>query len=353
MEIKYNKDGSIAKKRGRPKKTIISEEVNTLAESIKRKEHEDFQAMVQEKLKNRKDYWDVKKTDPIEFFDVNLSYELTGYRPINRTQGLDFNPDWFTETREVYNRTGKYTEFKQGTKAYDDFWKEQYIRCREGYTVNGYTITGDHYFFLNFYQLLDVTKVTKAGAGRTMNFPTFSVAQYEYLHYVELSRYTGKHACLMKARGLGFSELNSSLAARLYTTVQNSRTLIAAKADGKLTPTLTKTWGALSFLDDHTGGGMGALRQVKNDQYEKRASHWETDNNGNKIEKGWMSSIRGVVADSPDKIRGDRVELIILEEAGSWAGLMKAFIQAEALITVGGQQIGSILFGGRFRMVIR
>ena len=91
---------------------------------------------------------------------------------------------------------------------------------------------------------------------------------------------------------------------------------------------------------------MSSLRQVKNDQYEKRASHKETDVNGNSIEVGWMSSIRGVVADTPDKIRGDRVELIILEEAGSWSGLMKAVMQAEALINVGGQQIGSILFGG-------
>ena len=37
--------------------------------------------------------WDVKIGDPIDYFDSNLSYELTGYRPINDTQGLDFNPD--------------------------------------------------------------------------------------------------------------------------------------------------------------------------------------------------------------------------------------------------------------------
>ena len=28
-----------------------------------------------------------------EYFDLNLSYEITKYRPINKTQGLDFNPD--------------------------------------------------------------------------------------------------------------------------------------------------------------------------------------------------------------------------------------------------------------------
>lgn len=347
--IKYNKDGSIAKKRGRPKKVIISEEIDVVASSLKRQEQAEFQQVLKEEIEKRKstEEWDIKKDDPIEFFDVSLSYEISGYKPINDKHGLDFNPDWFTEARENFKRTGHYTEYRPGTKAYADFWTEEYRRCRDGYTVNGYTLTGDHYFFLNYYQLLDVTQVKKAGAGRTMNFPTFSVAQYEYLHYVELSRICGKHACLMKARGLGFSELNAALATRLYTVVKDSRTLIAAKAEGKLTPTLTKTWGSLGFLDTNTDGGMSSLRQVKNDQTEKRASHWETDASGNKIEKGWMSSIRGVVADSPDKIRGDRVELIILEEAGSWSGLMKAVMQAEALINVGGQQIGSILFGGR------
>ena len=347
-EVKYNKDGSIAKKRGRPKKIVISEEIDAVASAIQRQNHQEFEEIVKqerEKLKEKQE-WDIKKDDRIDFFDTNLSYEITGYKPINKTQGLDFNPNWFTEARETFIRTGHYTEHRQGTKAYADFWTEEYRRCKDGMCVNGYTITGDHYFFLNYYQLLDVTKVQKAGSGRTMNFPAFSVAQYEYLHYVDLCRYAGKHSCLMKARALGFSELNASLSARLYTVIQNSRTLIAAKADGKLTPTLNKTWGALSFLDNNTDGGMASLRQAKNDQYEKKSSHYITDNNGMKVEVGWMSSIRGVVADSPDKIRGDRAELIILEEAGSWAGLMKAVMQAEALINVGGQQIGSILFGG-------
>jgi hypothetical protein len=41
-------------------------------------------------------------------FDPLLSYEITGYRPLTTTQGLDFNPDWFIETRKEFERTGKY-----------------------------------------------------------------------------------------------------------------------------------------------------------------------------------------------------------------------------------------------------
>lgn len=43
-------------------------------------------------------------------------------------------------------------------------------------TVNGYTVTGFHYFFLNFYRLPLVNKVQEAGKGRPEGFPAFTVA---------------------------------------------------------------------------------------------------------------------------------------------------------------------------------
>lgn len=37
--------------------------------------------------------WDYRLEDQIEFFDPECSYELTGYRPITKEKGLDFNPE--------------------------------------------------------------------------------------------------------------------------------------------------------------------------------------------------------------------------------------------------------------------
>ena len=37
--------------------------------------------------------WDVRIDDPIEYFDSYKSYYITKYRPINDTEGLDFDPD--------------------------------------------------------------------------------------------------------------------------------------------------------------------------------------------------------------------------------------------------------------------
>ena len=40
-------------------------------------------------------------TEDVLYFDPELSYELTGYRPINETQGLDFDPTPFNELCEA------------------------------------------------------------------------------------------------------------------------------------------------------------------------------------------------------------------------------------------------------------
>ena len=139
------------------KKTVVSKVQEIINDTVKKekekdkkidKELKDIKRNIEEKTGIIK--WDFTIDDEILFFDSELSYEITGYRPINETRGLDFNPDWFTKSRDVKNTTGNYTDAPPRTKAYDDFWFEEYRRCRDGYTVNGYTITGDNYYFLNY-----------------------------------------------------------------------------------------------------------------------------------------------------------------------------------------------------------
>ena len=192
------------KKRGRPKKVqTLPEEIQKIVDDVKAKEEQEFIDITKEVRESRKGEWDFSKDDTIEYFDASKSYELTGYKPINETQGLDFNPEWFTEARETFKRTGHYTEYRRGSKAYNDFWKEQYKRCKYGMTSNGYTITGDHYFFLNFYQLKDLVNVEEAGSGRNTVFPAFLEGQYQWFHYLALAKKLRMNACMMKARGVG------------------------------------------------------------------------------------------------------------------------------------------------------
>nr|DAH97459.1 MAG TPA: Terminase large subunit [Caudoviricetes sp.] len=140
----------------------------------------------------------------------------------------------------------------------------------------------------------------------------------------------------MKARGLGFSEMNASLAANMYTVRDNSTTLIAANLQKYVDDTISKVWSALSFLNDKTDDGFSQLSQVVNNSMMRKASYIE-NRNGMKIEAGSMSLIKGIVADSPNKIRGDRCDLLLYEEGGSWVNSTKAFIQGDALIHIQGE----------------
>ena len=202
----------VKKKRGRPRKkpsALLPEPVQEIVEKVikeeKKKEDEEIHIEVQQRVaqvRQQRSAWDVPRDAAITFFDKRLSYEITGYKPIDEEHGLDFDPSWFTEARDTKNATGKYCSFIPGSKAYADFWHSEYVKCREGLTVNGYTITGPHYFFLNYYQLPN-TDSDKAGSSRGNIYPNFYAYQYEFFHYYELCRILRKNCGLMKSRGIG------------------------------------------------------------------------------------------------------------------------------------------------------
>lgn len=196
----------IKKKRGRPRKNPVPEvpqEIKSIVDEVQEKQQqlqEEIHELQKPEVEHKEGDWDVKIGDPIEFFDKRLSYEITGYRPITETEGLDFDPRWFTQARENKINTGHYTSYFFGSKAYRDFWNEEYRRCRNGMTVNGYTIPGTYYYFLNYYQLPQ-TNVEKSGGSRKDIFPEFYSAQYEFFHYFELCKTLKKDCGLFKARG--------------------------------------------------------------------------------------------------------------------------------------------------------
>lgn len=281
--------------------------------------------------------WDVPITEDIKYFDPELSYELTGYRPITMEKGLDFEPDLFRERAITYERKHNYTEYPAGTKPYSDFWNEEYKRCQEGLTIGKYRITGDHYFFLNYYRMFTVLEDSTAGSGRLENFPSFLSKQYEFFHYVEMAEKLGKDICILKARGIGLSEIVASLAVRPYTTNRGYHVMLTCASETKLIPLKNKCWKQLDWLNMNTNGGFRHVRLVVNNNDTKRASIKTPDG----IEYGWGSEITSVVADTSDKIRGDRLDRLIYEEAGSNKYLTESWIKGDALVALGGKHFGS------------
>jgi hypothetical protein len=90
-------------------------------------------------------------------------------------------------------------------------------------------------------------------------------------------------------------------------------------------------------LAEETETGFRRVRMALNTAMHKRASKKDKDGR----EFGHMSEIEGMIIDDPQKLRGDRTERLFFEEGGSDKILVKKYLQAEALITVMGQRIGT------------
>lgn len=334
------------------KKKILPEEIQQIIDEVKTKEQKEDAKEARELVKqirldrsNQENHWDIPIGSEITVFDPELSYEITGYRPITQTKGLDFNPEWFIETRKVFEQTGKYCPYLRNSKRYNEFWLEQYKRCKYGMTVNGYTITGDNYFFLNFYQLPLVNENKASGEGLDRGFPVFFASHYIFFHYLQMARVLHKHAALMKARSIGFSEINASLSARLYTIIERSRTMITCFNDKFLATTFSKFDNAITFLNNNTQGGMFQPRLIDKELYKK--SGYQEKVNGQFEDHGFQSEVVGINGSKPSNIRGDRLDLLIYDEAGSWPNLTTAIIQGQELCEVQGVPRGIMLYGGK------
>lgn len=287
--------------------------------------------------------WDYKIDDEILFFDPTKTYELTGYIPIQKDSDIPI--DEFTAVRQKFLDTGHYTEYKKGTKNFNQFWINEYKKCRNGYTVNGWTITGDNYFFLNYFQLSDLQSTSKAGGGRQLIFPAFYAGQYELFHYIELCKRLRLNAGVMKCRQVGYSEMVAAIVANSYNAVPKSVNIVTAYNSDHMYNTLNKAWNCLDFINDNTDSGFTKLSQVKHTVDYRRASAFKKTDAGN-VEVGWMSQVIGIVADKPSKLRGYRADLIIMDEVGSNPVFNKTYIQANALVGQIGSQWAYRVVGG-------
>jgi len=289
--------------------------------------------------------WDVPITEEIKYFDPELSYELTGYRPLTMEKSLDFDPEPFRYLAEVYERSGKYMEFPVNSKPYRDFWNDVIDKCNNGYQVGKYRVTGDHFFFLNFYRMQVINEKAIGGEGRLESFPSFIAKQYEWFHYVEMAEKLHKDVGALKSRGVGWSEMTASMAVRPYTTKRGYNVMLTAFDDIKLSGLKQKCWFQLDWLNLNTSGGLRHIRQKYNNDDTKKASMVTVDG----TEKGWMSMITCVIANTSDKVRGPRLDRLVYEEAGSNKILAQSWIKGNALVELGGFHLGTRIFLGTGR----
>lgn len=297
---------------------------------------------IEEEIIEFESEWDVPVGQKIEYFDPSLSYELTGYRPITKDKGLDFDPKLFTIPADTYRKNKKYTNMIPNTFRWINHWNEEFRRCVKGYTVGKYTLTGQNYFFLNYYRLLSPISDEESATARAEDFPAFLAKQYEYFHYLELCKKSGHDGLAFKSRGVGASEIAASNCAHAFTFLENSMNIVTAFAENYVEDTLDKVWQELAFLDTKTEGAFKHLKQGTNSKWEKVASKIDKDG----VEYGFMSTVKGIVADTPDKLRGKRTDNLYFEESGNNKYLIETYSRGEPLVIIGGRRVGNrFVFG--------
>jgi len=246
-------------------------------------------------------------------------------------------------------KTGAYTQSIPGTKDYFDFWDTEKKRCLYGYTVDELTITGFHYFYLNYCPIdRAIDEMLPDGtmqARRERTFPAFYDGDYLYFHEIDKARADNKHMIVLKARRKGYSYKAGAMLARNYFFVRNSKNFVFAGQKEYLIGDglLSKAWEFLSFIDDHTAWAQPRLR----DREMSKMSGYKKKVNGVDIEMGMKSQIIGVsLKDNPDKVRGKAGELVFFEEAGSFPGLLKAWEVTMPTMRQGSKTLGMMVAFG-------
>ena len=244
---------------------------------------------------------------------------------------------------------GYYTNALPGTRTYYEYWDQERDRCLYGYEANGITITGYHYFYLNYCRMERAVEELQPD-GTTLNrrensFPSFYDGDYKYFHAVDQARRDNKHLSVLKARRKGYSYKAASMLVRNYYFQRGSRGYVFASQKEYLIGDglLSKAWDIMSFVDDNTAWTQPRLR----DREMNKQSGYKKNVNGALVELGMKSQIIGVsLKDDPDKVRGKAGDLVFFEEAGSFPGLLKAWEVAMPTMRQGSKTLGTMIAFG-------
>ena len=241
------------------------------------------------------------------------------YRPVVNNGHPDLNPE---------------------SVAYQEYWEQELDRCKNGYKPKGMKkISGKYYFYLNYYKILGNDGTT--GSRKTLISPWYRQMDHEYFDLFETCKEENKGMIVIKARDKGFSYMNSGMIAHEYTFYPFNDVGIAAGLQATADAFFDKTKKGLngihpnfkhSFLKDTDGILRSGYKQKNKD------GKWEIG--------GYQSTIICRTMDNPEVFKGERVSLMVFEEAGEFKHLKNAYMSSKACFMDGNLQFGVPVVGG-------
>ena len=241
------------------------------------------------------------------------------YRPVINNGHPDLNPE---------------------SVAYQEYWEQELDRCINGFKPKGMNkISGKFYFYLNYYKILGNDGTV--GSRKTLISPWYRQMDHEYFDLFETCKKEEKGMIVIKARDKGFSYMNSGMISHEYTFFPFNDVGIAAGLQATADAFFDKTKKGLnglhsnfkhSFLKDTDGILRSGYKQKNKD------GKWEVG--------GYQSTIICRTMDNPEVFKGERVSLMVFEEAGEFKHLKNAYMSSKACFMDGNKQFGVPIVGG-------
>lgn len=247
--------------------------------------------------------------------------------------------DYFRPSAIHYLETGRYCDWEPNKNPNSPYMKwatEETRRCWEGYVreSDGEWIPGDYYFFLNYCPMNITEKKKGRKAIRKLGFPEVWDGHYLKFHYLQQARENGNHAAELASRGKGKSISGAAMLAKRFFMGESSESRekvvsYITASDKKYLflqgdQTLDKFEFIINFVAQRDELPWPKLRITSSLQ----SMQWQSGyvDSSSKIKKGVQNSVVGVSSnDDVSRLRGSRGVLYIMEEFGTFKGLIDIY----------------------------
>ena len=251
------------------------------------------------------------------------------------------NTKEFSFLADHFIKHGCYTFIPAGTEKYNDFWGKVKYYCESGFTNSkNQSISGPHFFYLNFIQILGKDEIT----GRKKKiFPRFLDVDYDYFHICEYARKHQKGVLLVKPRRLGFSYKAAALCTHEYNFFRDSKCIISAFLSSYSQTTMNMVLDNLNFLDTYT-----EFRKQRNPNTKDFIkAQYMMNIGGANVWKGMKSEVMSLTfKDNPYASVGKTASVFIMDEAGIFPNIIESYNMTEPTIKDGSDFIGVCLIFG-------
>lgn len=296
---------------------------------------------------------------------------------------IDFvvvNTQVYIQTALLYEATGKYCHYEEGSPEYKTFWATETYRRRHGMIGNcklyhkdiaeyinpdtteerknellhPLRITGDHYNFLNYGRIFRSLRPNEIAAykgksgkipKKKFGFPNFVDGQYWNFKIDEFIYYNGLHLCKSKARRKGFSFMRGSQGANTINLNKDVTIVLAAYDKAFLTDpgaTTDMVKRNLDWYETQTYWKRGYLSE----NYDSIELGYKRQKEANK-KYGWRSKVLSVgCRNNTSAVVGKDAFEIDFEESGKFPNLNKVMEVTTSTTEDGDAQVGTIRIYG-------